>query len=232
MASGNLDRTVSVSEGGEIGVLAESLETMRAQLKDSLETVRRWGEELELKVGDRTAELNARNRQLAAVSAILAAANETHDLEGMLRRCLDVVLEQTAMDAAAVRLLDDGSGRPAEVVAAAAWSDFPCRLHGAHLFRAAGESATRSRPRRGRPAPSRLRGRRRLDRDPPAPRPERRPRRPHARPPGRPAPDAGGAARPDGDLRPDRRRRRQHPPRRRAPERWRPGTRCSGCAAS
>ena len=84
MASGNLERTVSVSEGGEIGVLAESLETMRAQLKDSLETVRRWGEELELKVADRTAELNARNRQLAAVSAILTAANETHDLEGML----------------------------------------------------------------------------------------------------------------------------------------------------
>jgi two-component system sensor histidine kinase KdpD len=127
MASGNLEQTVSVSEGGEIGVLAESLETMRAQLKDSLETVRRWGEELELKVADRTGELNARNRQLAAVSAILAAANETHDLEGMLHRCLDVVLEQTAMEAAAVRLLDDGSGRPTETVARGTWSDFPCR---------------------------------------------------------------------------------------------------------
>ena len=125
MASGNLDQTVSVSEGGEIGVLAGSLETMRVQLKDSLETVRRWGEELELKVGERTAELNARNRQLAAVSAILAAANETHDLDGMLHRCLDVVLEQTAMDAAAVRLLDDGSGRPVEVVVRGSWSAFP-----------------------------------------------------------------------------------------------------------
>lgn len=127
MASGNLERTVSVTEGGEIGVLAESLETMRAQLKDSLETVRRWGEELELKVGERTAELNARNRQLAAVSAIMTAANETHDLEGMLHRCLDVVLEQTAMDAAAVRLLDDGRGHPTETVARGTWSDFPCQ---------------------------------------------------------------------------------------------------------
>ena len=125
MASGDLERTVSVSEGGEIGVLAESLETMRAQLKDSLETVRRWGEELELKVADRTTELNARNRQLAAVSAILTAANETHDVEGMLRRCLDVVLEQTAMDAAAVRLLD-GGGNPTEAVARGTWSEFPC----------------------------------------------------------------------------------------------------------
>ncbi|MGZ4310450.1 MAG: HAMP domain-containing protein, partial [Gaiellaceae bacterium] len=106
MASGNLDQAVSVSEGGEIGVLAESLETMRSQLRDSLETVRRWGEELELKVADRTGELNARNRQLAAVSAIMTAADETHALEGMLRRCLDVVLEQTGMDAAEVSLVD------------------------------------------------------------------------------------------------------------------------------
>jgi signal transduction histidine kinase/HAMP domain-containing protein len=126
MASGDLERTVSVSEGGEIGVLAESLETMRAQLKDSLATVRRWGEELELKVADRTAELNARNRQLAAVSAILAAANETHDLEGMLRRCLDVVIEETGMDAAAVSLLGGDTGDDAETVARGTWSDFPC----------------------------------------------------------------------------------------------------------
>jgi two-component system sensor histidine kinase KdpD len=124
MASGDLEQRVSVSEGGEIGVLAESLEAMRAQLMDSLETVRRWGGELELKVAHRTAELNARNQQLAAVSAILAAANETHDLEGMLRRCLDVVLEQTRADGAAVQLLADG--RPAETVAAGTWVDFPC----------------------------------------------------------------------------------------------------------
>jgi two-component system sensor histidine kinase KdpD len=125
MASGNLDTPVGVSEGGEIGVLASSLETMRTQLRDSLEKVRRWGEELELKVGERTSELNARNRQLAAVSAILAAANEAHDLEGMLHRCLDVVLEQTAMEAASVRLLDDGSGAPAEVVVRGTWRAFP-----------------------------------------------------------------------------------------------------------
>jgi signal transduction histidine kinase/HAMP domain-containing protein len=125
MASGNLEQTVSVSEGGEIGILGESLETMRAQLKESLETVQRWGEELELKVEARTTELNARNRQLAAVSAIMAAASETHDLEGMLNRCLDVVLDQTSMDAAALRL-DDGRGGTATAVARGAWHDFPC----------------------------------------------------------------------------------------------------------
>ena len=62
MASGNLEETVSVSEGGEIGTLAESLETMRAQLRES-------HEELEHKVAARTAELNERNRQVAELEA-------------------------------------------------------------------------------------------------------------------------------------------------------------------
>jgi signal transduction histidine kinase len=127
MASGNLERTVSVSEGGEIGVLGESLETMRVQLKESLETVRRWGEELELKVNERTAELNARNRQLAAVSAIMTVADEAHDLDGMLERCLDVVLEQSGMDAAAVRLVGSGESDATQAVARGPWEDFPCQ---------------------------------------------------------------------------------------------------------
>ena len=127
MASGNLEQPVEVSEGGEIGVLGESLETMRTQLKDSLETVRRWGEELELKVGERTEELNARNRQLAAVGAIMAAADDAHDLEGMLQRCLDVVLEQTSAEAAAVRLADGRDGSAAETIVRGNWAEFPCR---------------------------------------------------------------------------------------------------------
>ncbi len=126
MASGNLEQPVEVSEGGEIGVLGESLETMRTQLRESLDTVRRWGEELEQKVGERTEELNARNRQLAAVGAIMAAADDEHDLEGMLHRCLDVVLEETSADAAAVRLADGRDGRAAETVVRGAWKEFPC----------------------------------------------------------------------------------------------------------
>lgn len=127
MAAGNLEQAISVPEGGEIGVLGESLEAMRAQLRDSLETVRRWGVELEVKVEERTAELNARNRQLAAVSAVTTAANEAHDLEGMLTRCLDVVLEQTAMDAGTIRLLDERAGQFAEPISRGTCSGFPCR---------------------------------------------------------------------------------------------------------
>lgn len=127
MASGDLERSVHVSEGGEIGVLAESLETMRVQLKGSLDTVRRWGEDLELTVADRTAELNARNRQLAAVSAILAVANRAHDLDDLLSGCLDVALEQTGADAAAIRVVDEGDSEPTEAVAHGTWTAFPCR---------------------------------------------------------------------------------------------------------
>lgn len=127
MAAGNLEQTISVREGGEIGILSDSLEAMRAQLKDSLETVRHWGEDLELKVEERTTELNARNRQLAAVSAVTTAANEAHDLEGMLTSCLDVVLEQTAMDAGAVWLLDQSLVQLAEPVSRGACGGFPCR---------------------------------------------------------------------------------------------------------
>jgi two-component system sensor histidine kinase KdpD len=126
MASGNLEQPISVPEGGEIGVLGESLETMRAQLKDSLETVRRWGEELEHKVEERTTELHARNRQLAAVSAVATAANEAHDLQGVLDNCLDIVLQQMSMDAGAIQLLDPGLNRLAEPVSRGTCPGFPC----------------------------------------------------------------------------------------------------------
>lgn len=127
MAAGNLEQPVRSGEGGEIGVLGESLEAMRAQLRESLETVRRWGEELEVKVEERTAELTTRNRQLAAVTAVATAANQAHDLERMLSRCLEVVLEHTGMEAGAVRLLDDKSGQLGVPVSQGDYGRFPCQ---------------------------------------------------------------------------------------------------------
>jgi HAMP domain-containing protein len=127
MAAGHLERQVRLDEGGEIGVLAESLETMRAQLRESLDNVRRWGEELESKVHDRTTELTFSNRRLAAVTAVATAANEVRDLRGMLERCLEAVLEQTQTEAAAVRLLER-DGQLAVAASRGRYSDFPCHL--------------------------------------------------------------------------------------------------------
>lgn len=133
MASGDLDQPIRVGEGGEISVLGESLETMRAQLKASMEQVRRWGEDLEVKVAERTAELAARNHQLAAVTAVATAANEIRDQEGMLNRCLQVVLEHTQMDIAAIRLLDASGGRLVVAGARGDFSGFPCRYQAVDL---------------------------------------------------------------------------------------------------
>lgn len=126
MASGNLDQPIRLGEGGEIGILGESLEAMRVQLKASLEQVRKWGEELEKKVAERTEELASRNRQLAAVTAIAMAANEVRDQEAMLSRCLEVVLEHTWVDTAAIRLVDGDGSHLVVAGARGDFSGFPC----------------------------------------------------------------------------------------------------------
>jgi signal transduction histidine kinase/HAMP domain-containing protein len=126
MAAGNLERQVRVPEGGEIGVLGESLEAMRSQLKESLET-------METKVEQRTAELSTRNRQLAAVTAVATAANEARALEEMVGACLEAVLAHTGMDAAAVRLVDEPAGRLSAPIARGDHSGFPCGSAGVGL---------------------------------------------------------------------------------------------------
>ena len=126
MAAGDLEHTVGVSEGGEIGVLAESLETMRAQLRESLDTIRRWGEELEVTVEVRTSELSTRNRQLAAVTAVATAAYRAHDVDGVIRSCLEAILDHAELEGAAVRLAAADEGALGEPVTAGAFGDFPC----------------------------------------------------------------------------------------------------------
>ncbi len=126
MAAGDLDESVRVSEGGEIGRLAESLETMRTQLRSSLERVQRWAEELETTVQQRTAELRASNRQLAAVTAVATAANEAHETEALVGSCLDVVLDYTGADGGAIRLFDERSRRLAPPLVSGDRTAFPC----------------------------------------------------------------------------------------------------------
>jgi signal transduction histidine kinase/PAS domain-containing protein len=63
IAEGDLEERVRPVGGGEISVLAGAFETMRQRLKASQEEIRRWGQELEQKVLQRTSELReARNK--------------------------------------------------------------------------------------------------------------------------------------------------------------------------
>jgi signal transduction histidine kinase/HAMP domain-containing protein len=127
MASGDLEDPVRVREGGEIGVLAESLEAMRMQLAKSLVTVRRWGESLEMKVDERTAELRVRNRQLAAVTAVATAANSAHTLPQLLDGCLAAIVEHTRADGVAVRLVDEATGDLSPARAQGSYQSVACR---------------------------------------------------------------------------------------------------------
>lgn len=64
IAAGNLEEPIQLSEGGEIGVLAEAFESMRSRLRQSLAEIRAWSDELEVRVQDRTHELEALNAEL------------------------------------------------------------------------------------------------------------------------------------------------------------------------
>jgi len=57
IAEGDLEERVRPMGGGEISVLAGAFEAMRGRLKASQGEIRRWGQELEQKVLQRTAEL-------------------------------------------------------------------------------------------------------------------------------------------------------------------------------
>ena len=69
----------------------------------------------------------ALNRQLTAVTAVAIAANEIRDQEGMLKRCLELILAHTQMDAAAIRLLDGEGGQLVVSSALGDFSGLPCR---------------------------------------------------------------------------------------------------------
>ena len=57
VAEGNLTSAIQLSEGGEIGFLAASLEEMRLSLKRSISEIQGWNVELEARVRERTREL-------------------------------------------------------------------------------------------------------------------------------------------------------------------------------
>ena len=63
--SGDLETGIPPMGQDEIGTLAQSFETMRRQLKQSVDETRQWNQELELRVRQRTNELEKTHQQLS-----------------------------------------------------------------------------------------------------------------------------------------------------------------------
>ncbi len=89
VARGDLSTSVDVKSSNEIGVLAHSFNRMIVSLRESKDELQQWGEELEKKVHERTAELEQRGQELADTNVRLEEmsrhksqflANMSHEL--------------------------------------------------------------------------------------------------------------------------------------------------------
>lgn len=96
MAGGDLASPVGVRAGDEIGLLAENLETMRAQLQAAREASDRLQSELERRVADRTARLNQLLAQTidAQEAERLRLARELHDETAQSLAALAIALDR------------------------------------------------------------------------------------------------------------------------------------------
>ena len=89
VAQGDLSTPVDVKSSNEVGVLAHSFNQMIVSLKKSRDELQQWGEELERRVHERTAELEQRSQELADTNVSLEEmsrhksqflANMSHEL--------------------------------------------------------------------------------------------------------------------------------------------------------
>lgn len=118
IASGDLDTPIPVKGRDEIGTLARTLDDMRSRLRVSIAQIQELNLELDRRVQERTREcleaqeiLLQRNRELAALNAVAMAITRPMRLGELLEKALQEVLHTTGMDAGAIFLLKDETGR-------------------------------------------------------------------------------------------------------------------------
>jgi len=99
---GNYDTPLVLQQSDEVGELARTLDQMRCRIMEHLDEVRRWGEELGIRVAERTEELRQsqaaiveRERQIAALEAVRAAtvtlSHHVNNATAGIAGCRDVL---------------------------------------------------------------------------------------------------------------------------------------------
>jgi signal transduction histidine kinase len=107
MATGDLSHPIVLAQPDEVGRLAQVLETVRQRLRTSLDETARWNRTLELRVRQRTRELETSNRHLQTMMAVATAANAGSDHEVVLRTALKELVETLHVRGGLVSLYDD-----------------------------------------------------------------------------------------------------------------------------
>ncbi len=85
--------------------MAESVEQRSRELEASRQELARWNIDLEDKIERRT-------RELSALNAIITAVSQSLDLNRILNDALEKILKVLAVEAGAVHLLEEKTGRP------------------------------------------------------------------------------------------------------------------------
>jgi signal transduction histidine kinase/HAMP domain-containing protein len=104
VADGELDTALETNAGGEIGALAESIDSMRRSLAA-------WGRELDIRVQERTEELQERTSELAVSEALARAAGRSLDLEALLTDMAAELERRLRVDGAILYVAGGGTRR-------------------------------------------------------------------------------------------------------------------------
>lgn len=94
---GNYDAPLTLHRTDEVGDLGRTLDDMRRRILEHLAEIRRWGQELEVRVAERTQELHTLNR-------VAVVTNEALDLTTIFTRALEAALDTLGVGAGAVIL--------------------------------------------------------------------------------------------------------------------------------
>lgn len=103
VASGNLDHTIKVKSNDEIEDLATAFNEMSEKLQASYSG-------LEAKISERTRELEAKNRELFALYAIVSTLSQTHNTREGFLDALNKIMVTLQVDAIALTVFKGTSG--------------------------------------------------------------------------------------------------------------------------